>query len=155
MKMAAFWVVAPCSLVEVYRRFRGTCCLHALMMEAASTAETPVNFYQTTRRYNPEDAIFVIISVVKGAEVWSCTLCCRYVRIVVVRVPAGQCCGAPPPVLRTQFLRVASEARFVPYLSVQCRHAVQQRVRQSWVHTGTSSQHLKHNKPIPHISVGL
>jgi hypothetical protein len=28
MKMAVFWVVAPCSLVEVYRRFRGACCLH-------------------------------------------------------------------------------------------------------------------------------
>jgi hypothetical protein len=27
----------------------------ALMMEAASTSETSVNFYQTTRRYNPED----------------------------------------------------------------------------------------------------
>jgi hypothetical protein len=27
-KMAAFWVVAPCSLVEVYQRFRGPCCLH-------------------------------------------------------------------------------------------------------------------------------
>jgi hypothetical protein len=26
--MAVFWVVAPCSLVEVYQRFRGTCCLH-------------------------------------------------------------------------------------------------------------------------------
>jgi hypothetical protein len=28
MKMAVFWVVAPCSLVDVYRRFRGSCCLH-------------------------------------------------------------------------------------------------------------------------------
>jgi hypothetical protein len=28
MKMAVFWVVAPCSLVEVYQRFRGACCLH-------------------------------------------------------------------------------------------------------------------------------
>jgi hypothetical protein len=28
MKMAVFWVVAPCSLVEVYRRFRGACYLH-------------------------------------------------------------------------------------------------------------------------------
>jgi hypothetical protein len=28
MKMAVFWVVAPCSLVDVYRRFRGNCCLH-------------------------------------------------------------------------------------------------------------------------------
>jgi hypothetical protein len=28
MKMAVLWVVAPCSLVEVYQRFRGPCCLH-------------------------------------------------------------------------------------------------------------------------------
>jgi hypothetical protein len=28
MKMAVFWVVAPCSLVEVYQRFSGTCCFH-------------------------------------------------------------------------------------------------------------------------------
>jgi hypothetical protein len=27
----------------------------ALIMEAARTSETSVNFYQTTRRYNPED----------------------------------------------------------------------------------------------------
>jgi hypothetical protein len=27
----------------------------AVMMEAASTSETSVNFYQTTRRYYPED----------------------------------------------------------------------------------------------------
>jgi hypothetical protein len=28
----------------------------ALMMEAARTSETLVNFYQTTQRYNPEDS---------------------------------------------------------------------------------------------------
>jgi hypothetical protein len=28
LKIAVFWVVAPCSLVEVYQRFRGPCCLH-------------------------------------------------------------------------------------------------------------------------------
>jgi hypothetical protein len=28
MKMAVFWVVAPCSLVELYQRFKGPCCLH-------------------------------------------------------------------------------------------------------------------------------
>jgi hypothetical protein len=57
--MAVFWVVAPCSLVEVYQRFRGLYCSNniiAVMMEAASTSETLVNFYQTTRRYNPEDS---------------------------------------------------------------------------------------------------
>jgi hypothetical protein len=32
--------------------------LIALMMEAASTYETSVNFYQTTRRNNPEDSHF-------------------------------------------------------------------------------------------------
>jgi hypothetical protein len=67
MKMAVFWVVAPCRLVEVYQHFRGPCCLHhqgdewaisliALMMEAARTSETLVNFYQSTWRYNPEDS---------------------------------------------------------------------------------------------------
>jgi hypothetical protein len=30
--------------------------LIAMMMGAASTSETLVNFYQTTRRYNPEDS---------------------------------------------------------------------------------------------------
>jgi hypothetical protein len=47
MKMAVFWVVAPCSL----------------MMEAASTSETSVNFYQTTRRSIPETTIYILVSV--------------------------------------------------------------------------------------------
>jgi hypothetical protein len=55
MKMTVFWVFALCSLVEVYRRFSGACFI-ALIMEAASTSETSVNFYQTTRRNNPEDS---------------------------------------------------------------------------------------------------
>jgi hypothetical protein len=69
MKMAVFWVVVPCSLAEVSRRFRGTCCLHhqgdrgaaarglliTLMMEAASISETSANFYETTWLNNPED----------------------------------------------------------------------------------------------------
>jgi hypothetical protein len=28
LKVAVFWVVEPCSVVEVYRRFGRTCCLH-------------------------------------------------------------------------------------------------------------------------------
>jgi hypothetical protein len=55
--MAVFWVAAPCFLVEVFQSLRGACCgLIALMMEAARTSETLVNFCQTTRRYNPEDS---------------------------------------------------------------------------------------------------
>jgi hypothetical protein len=28
MEMAVLWVAAPCCLVDVYRSFRGVCCLH-------------------------------------------------------------------------------------------------------------------------------
>jgi hypothetical protein len=59
LKMTTFWDIALCSLVEVEQRFRGSYCRHhaliALMMEAVRTSETSVNFYETTRRRNPED----------------------------------------------------------------------------------------------------
>jgi hypothetical protein len=48
LKIAVCWVVAPCSLIEVYRRFRGTCSLRH------QGGETSENFYETTLRYNPE-----------------------------------------------------------------------------------------------------
>jgi hypothetical protein len=41
--MTVFWVAAPCRTI-------------ALMMEAASTFETSVNFYQTSLRNHPEDS---------------------------------------------------------------------------------------------------
>jgi hypothetical protein len=44
--MTVFWVVVQCTVVEVYQL--GAALLIALMMEAASTSETSVNFYQTT-----------------------------------------------------------------------------------------------------------
>jgi hypothetical protein len=28
INLAVFWVVAPCSLIEAYRCFKGTCCPH-------------------------------------------------------------------------------------------------------------------------------
>jgi hypothetical protein len=31
-KMAVFWVLVTCSLVEVYQRFKGPCCLHHQVM---------------------------------------------------------------------------------------------------------------------------
>jgi hypothetical protein len=50
-----FWVVAPCSLVEVNQHFKGAFCLHHQgdhpHVEAASTSETSV-----TWRNNPEDS---------------------------------------------------------------------------------------------------
>jgi hypothetical protein len=51
--MAVFWVVAPCSLVEVCRSFRGAYRLYHQGYrpdDGDSTSETSVNFYETTRR---------------------------------------------------------------------------------------------------------
>jgi hypothetical protein len=44
MKITVFWDVAPCSVVEG----------QIALLEVASTSETLVNFYQTTRRNIPE-----------------------------------------------------------------------------------------------------
>jgi hypothetical protein len=52
MKITVSWDAAPCCLGGDY-------CLHYpgdQMMEAVSTPETSVNFYQTTRRNIPEDS---------------------------------------------------------------------------------------------------
>jgi hypothetical protein len=43
MKIAVFWLAAPCRLI-------------ALMMEAVQTSEALAKFYQSTWRYNPEDS---------------------------------------------------------------------------------------------------
>jgi hypothetical protein len=58
MKMTVFWDVAPCSLVEINRRFGDAYChIIVLMMEAVSTSETSVKLYQTTRRNISEDSL--------------------------------------------------------------------------------------------------
>jgi hypothetical protein len=54
-----FWDTAPCSIVEVYRRFRFVYCLHhqmndgglfiALVMETVCTSEMSAYFNETTR----------------------------------------------------------------------------------------------------------
>jgi hypothetical protein len=62
--MAAFWVVVPCSLIEVYHVsevfaasiIRAMLIMIALMVEAASTSETSANLYQTARCNNPGDS---------------------------------------------------------------------------------------------------
>jgi hypothetical protein len=54
-KMAVFWVVAPCSLVEVYRRFRVSSFWLLAVITRAIALMMEANFYQTTRRNNPED----------------------------------------------------------------------------------------------------
>lgn len=54
--LAIFWDVAACGLVGA-EHFTGAYCLHrgdALMMVSASTSETSLIMYQTTRRNIPE-----------------------------------------------------------------------------------------------------
>jgi hypothetical protein len=51
--MVDFWDVAPCSLVEIYRRFRGAFSLH---YQDDDLPETSVNFYDTTLRNIPGDS---------------------------------------------------------------------------------------------------
>jgi hypothetical protein len=41
MKMAAAWDVAPCSLVDIERRFRGACCLNMRAMTSSRSQPTP------------------------------------------------------------------------------------------------------------------
>jgi hypothetical protein len=41
-KMAVFWVVAPCSLVEVYQCFRGPCCLHHQALQPRRQPSSPL-----------------------------------------------------------------------------------------------------------------
>jgi hypothetical protein len=61
MKLTVFWDVAPCSIIKIYRRFRGDYCLHHQgMMEAASASEKSVKLYQTTRCNIAEDKRFIL-----------------------------------------------------------------------------------------------
>jgi hypothetical protein len=51
IKMAAFWVVAPCTFIEVYRRFRGLRCLHHQVENSVPTGKLlPEYTAQQTRK---------------------------------------------------------------------------------------------------------
>jgi hypothetical protein len=45
LKMTVFWIVAPCSLIEVYRPFRGACCLHHLEDRTAQQPRRQSSLY--------------------------------------------------------------------------------------------------------------
>jgi hypothetical protein len=49
-------------LIDVSKVLNASIIIIILMMEAISTSETNVNFYQTTRRNIPED-IFILVAV--------------------------------------------------------------------------------------------
>jgi hypothetical protein len=51
MEMTVLWDVAPCSLVEICRRFKSAYCLHH-----QDTSKMSVDIYETTRRNITEDS---------------------------------------------------------------------------------------------------
>jgi hypothetical protein len=73
--MTFFWDVAPCSLVEVYRRFREAYCLSLRGDDgpedgAVITSKTSANFYETTRRKVPEDDHLHILRREDKCHLW-------------------------------------------------------------------------------------
>jgi hypothetical protein len=61
IKTTLLWVVAPRSPVRVHRRFRDGSCLIALTMEAASTSETSVKFYQVEKQPRRQPSLFLCL----------------------------------------------------------------------------------------------
>jgi len=46
IQVVVFWVVAPCSNVVEYQRFRGLCCLNfTLKMQRPRSSETMVSYH--------------------------------------------------------------------------------------------------------------
>jgi hypothetical protein len=81
-KMAVFWVVAPCRLVEVYQNFIGPFCLYhqgieEVMMEVTGTSETLFYICQTTLCYKPEDNHFFEYDFNKIVDTFLVCLVCR------------------------------------------------------------------------------
>jgi hypothetical protein len=55
-----FWVVMSCSLVEVYRRFRGVCCLHH---QGATTQKTAIFILAAMRIWNLTSSFIFVLCV--------------------------------------------------------------------------------------------
>jgi hypothetical protein len=66
-KMAVFWVVAQCSLVEVYQRFKGPCCLHHQGDEYAARVESVWDIGTSQPRQKPSGCfhMFAAASIIR------------------------------------------------------------------------------------------
>jgi hypothetical protein len=96
LKMAAFLVVAPCSLVKVCQLFRGTCCLHhqrddSTRLHGAITQKTS---HVHTRRQNLKSCAvyFICIETTYLQPLWMLTIngtfysVCVYRKIVTAQI---------------------------------------------------------------------
>jgi hypothetical protein len=61
--MAVLWVVAQCSLVEDYRRFKGACCLHLQAVDGCSlgtSVGTHIHEYPQNPRWTQQQIVVFI-----------------------------------------------------------------------------------------------
>jgi hypothetical protein len=73
--MAVYWVVAPCSLVEVYQRFRGPCCLH----HQGDVIVIAYNRLKTGVQPTPEMSYFLKIPQTMGnVQDYYCVMCIQH-----------------------------------------------------------------------------
>jgi hypothetical protein len=84
MKTAVCWVVAQCSLVEVYRHFRGACCLHhqgsGRRLHGSTTRQTSVwNCVLLSRGYDVTKCLGQPSCVIRNdGEVVVLSECCEF-----------------------------------------------------------------------------
>jgi hypothetical protein len=78
LKMAVFWVVAPCSLVHICQRFRGAGCLHLQSdcLVDPGTSETSVNFTRQHGAVSQKAAI--LYSPQREHEISLLSIHCKY-----------------------------------------------------------------------------
>jgi hypothetical protein len=74
-KMAVFWVVAPCSLVEVYRRFRRACCRHHQGDDGSDEFMWAYREFVTIRVARISEVAFIFLAQ------FTSMLCCKNLKL--------------------------------------------------------------------------
>lgn len=49
--MAAFWIIAPCSVLDVYRRFVGAWCLHHQGVEYSQDSHIHIHWRENLKSH--------------------------------------------------------------------------------------------------------
>jgi hypothetical protein len=83
MMMVVFWVVAPCSLVEFYRRFKGACCLHHqgdARLHSATTQKTAIFINDFLSSWDKQQ-VYLKLYMTLSMLVFMVVLCLRNVGI--------------------------------------------------------------------------
>jgi hypothetical protein len=79
MKMPAFWAVAPCSLVEVDRRFRGAYCL--LQHRPEDRQYVPLKRRSTPTRLNGAISQWTVVFTAGTDYIRACSLYCTHYQL--------------------------------------------------------------------------